>query len=103
MEQIGETISVSRESMEAIERRCVLLNVALNRLRSALERGDQGRVLNLLEEAREANWTNRRDLLAAGVPDSILADKPLSASPPDDDDLLDTDLLDLSDLPPPRP
>lgn len=98
MSETTDTIAVSRLELEAIERRCVRISVLMTRLRSALEKNDREKVLNLWEEARELNWITRRELLARGVRDSVRGDGPF---PPDDDDLIDTDALDLSTLPPP--
>lgn len=95
MQEIKANMEIDRQIAAEMEARCVRVNVLLTRMGSAVERGDLERFRNLLEEAAEANWTNRRALLDAGARDSIHGDKPM---PPDDDDLIDTDALSLTDL-----
>ncbi len=95
MGNVAGKIEIDSQIAAEMDARCVRISVLLTRMQSALARGDQERFRNLWEEVREKNWTNRNALLEAGARDSIRGDKP---APPDDDDLMDTDALKLSDL-----
>lgn len=97
--QTMDGLTIAKE-LAAIERRTVQVNGALMRLRLALERGDIEAAANLRALAQELNWTNRRALLDAGAPDSILRTAGQTTYTPDGEAEAGTlDLAELSTLP----
>jgi hypothetical protein len=94
-----EQIGVTRSALADMEQRAVRVNGILLRMRRAIDAGDLEALSNLHAAAQEQNWSNRRALLAAGAPDSILAAAGLTAyGPPDDGDPPSADELSLSEL-----
>jgi hypothetical protein len=66
-----EQLTLPMSALEEIERRAIVVNMRLIQMRDAIERRDLQTIAELRAAAQEDNWTNRRTLLAIGVPDSL--------------------------------